>query len=318
MTSLLVMVPVRNRPEKIPGLIESYEKNTTRDDTELMFISDGDDDSYQDTDWGSHVHAVLDPREYVVGKMNKTAMSCVDAYDAIMFAQDDNLFVTHGWDDIMLSVLEGMGGTGMLYPDDKRRQDIPEIIMISTDIITELGWFACPQLNHYYTDHVWSDLGRGAGLLRFVPETVVEHNHYSVSADTPYDGLYHEMEDKFGTADREAYLQWRATLMPFQVSQLRRKFNKDVRWLLEKVLCGTHHGRGNSPFRDDRDAPVPRPAVLLQCHLLQPVCGHRLGGYQHGGDRSERDAVPFGPDELRVVHRIQGRDVLRHHRKHRG
>ena len=50
LTSLLVMVPVRNRPEKIPGLIESYEKNTTRDDTELMFISDGDDDSYQDTD----------------------------------------------------------------------------------------------------------------------------------------------------------------------------------------------------------------------------------------------------------------------------
>ena len=135
MTSLLVMVPVRNRPEKIPGLIESYEKNTTRDDTELMFISDGDDDSYQDTDWGSHVHAVLDPREYVVGKMNKTALAAVDAYDAIMFAQDDNLFVTPGWDDIMLKVLEGMGGTGMLYPDDKRRQDIPEIIMISTDII---------------------------------------------------------------------------------------------------------------------------------------------------------------------------------------
>ena len=63
----------------------------------------------------------------------------------------------------------------------------------------------------------------------------MEHNHYSVSSDTPYDSLYHEMEDKFGAADREAYLQWRATLMPFQVSQLRRKFNKDVAWLLEKV-----------------------------------------------------------------------------------
>ena len=139
MTSLLVMIPVRNRPEKIPGLIKSYDEATTGAGTELMFISDSDDDSYKDTDWGNHVHAVLSPREYVVGKMNRTALSCADSYDAIMFAQDDNLFVTPGWDEIMLKVLEGMGGTGMIYPDDKRRNDIPEIIMISTDIITELG-----------------------------------------------------------------------------------------------------------------------------------------------------------------------------------
>ena len=235
MTSLLVMLPIRSRPEKIPGVIKSFEETTTRDTTELLFISDGDDDSYKDTDFGGHGHAVLTPREYLIPKMNRTALSMAGDYDAIMSAQDDNIFVTPGWDDIMLKVLEGMGGTGMVYPDDKRRQDIPEIIMISTNIITGLDWFAAPFLNHYYADHVWSDLGRGAGLLRFVPEAVVEHKHYSVSADTPYDSLYHETEDKFGAADLEAYRQWHATLRPFQVSQLRRKFNPDVSWLLSKI-----------------------------------------------------------------------------------
>ena len=235
MTSLLVMIPVRNRPEKIPGLIKSYDEATTGPGTDLMFISDDDDDSYKDTDWGNHVHAVLSPREYVVGKMNRTALSFAGSYDAIMFAQDDNLFVTPGWDEIMLSVIESMGGTGMVYPDDRRRNDIPEIIMITSDIITELGWFANPMLNHYYTDHTWSDLGRGAGLLRFAPEAVVEHQHYSVSAETPYDGLYNEIEQKFGVSDREAYAQWHATVRPHQVAQLRRRFNKDVAWVLKKV-----------------------------------------------------------------------------------
>jgi len=234
-TSLLVMCPIRNRPEKIPGLIKSYEEKTTGADTELLFVTDGDDDSYKDTDWGDHVHAALSPREYVVGKMNRTALAAVNDYDAIMFVQDDNIFITDGWDEIMLSELESMGGTGILYPDDKRRNDIPEIWLTSTDIIKALGWFAEPHLNHYYTDHAWSDVGKRSGLLRFVPQVVVEHQHYSVSSETPYDSLYSEIETLFGESDREAYYQWRGTIMPHEVAMLRRKFNPDVKWVFSKV-----------------------------------------------------------------------------------
>ena len=309
------MIPVRNRPEKIPGLIKSYDEATTGPGTDLMFISDDDDDSYKDTDWGNHVHAVLSPREYVVGKMNRTALSCADSYDAIMFAQDDNLFVTHGWDEIMLSVLEGMGGTGMIYPDDKRRNDVPEIIMISSDIITELGWFAAPFLNHYYTDHVWSDLGRGAGLLRFVPEAVVEHQHYSVHKGTQYDSLYHEMEDKFGVADRDAYMQWRATAMPFQVSQLRRKFNPDVAWLLERVLCGSNHGAGGHRRHGGR---VHHPPRRLQRHSRFSCRDNPGPGDEQIAHLVERVRRVHLPDDFRRVLEQRGDAGVRaeHRRDH--
>ena len=55
-----------------------------------MFITDGDDqDTYDGMDWGTATHAVLDPRDYLTGKLNKTAEAMADLYPVLMWLGDD-------------------------------------------------------------------------------------------------------------------------------------------------------------------------------------------------------------------------------------
>src|SRR6266498_405234 len=228
------MVPTRNRRENCERFLKSFHEMT--DSAVLIFITDGDDqDSYQGMDWGSAKHAMVDPRELIVGKINHAVQAYAGAYDALMFIGDDNTFVTPHWDTILMKVLTGdMGGTGMVYPDDKRRNDIPETVIISSDIVSYLGYFMNPGFAHYYVDNVWAELGRRAGLIRFCPQVVVDHKHYQVDAAVDRDETYSYAEKTWGKSDLAAWHTWRATDMPVEVSRLRRNFNPDLKWVFSR------------------------------------------------------------------------------------
>jgi hypothetical protein len=236
MPDLLVICPTRGRRQQAERLLKSFTGTKKLDTTDLVFITDGDDDSYESMDWGEANSGVLTPRDSLTGKLNRTADAYTDMYDAMMFVGDDHVFETDGWDDIMLHMLADMGGTGMIYPDDKRRTDVPEMIMISSDIVKTLGCFAEPSLKHYYIDNAWSEIGKRTGLLKFCPEVVVRHLHYSViGLGVERDQTYIEAENAWGASDMQAYQTWLTNKMPVQVSQLRRKFNPDISWLLGRV-----------------------------------------------------------------------------------
>lgn len=229
------MVPTRNRPGKCRELIKSFEDSKPQDETVLLFITDGDDDSYEDMDWGIAMHAILSPRDSLSGIFNRVADTHVDDFSAIMNVGDDHVFETQGWDKLMLQVLADMGGSGFVYPDCRRRTDIPEIVMISSDVIRALGHFAEPSMGHFYIDNAWGELGKRAGLIRYCPEAIIRHLHYSITPDAVRDSTYSEAEDTYGKADAEAFFHWRTTMMPHQVAMLRRNFNPDIKWLFEEL-----------------------------------------------------------------------------------
>lgn len=225
--TLLVIVPARGHRKQAEALLESFEK--TSDFAELMFILDPDDEeTYEGVDWKDATAGVLSPRGTVTGKLNRTADAFLDDYDAIMFARDDNVFLTQGWDTILLEYLAG--GSGMLLPDNRRRRDIPEIILITTDVIREMGFFAEPHLSQYYFDNAWGDLGKASGLLRYVPEVVLEHRHIPGE-----DEDMHQNDGMQGMKDEAIYREWCAQAFPLQAAKLRRKFNKDLTWILGKI-----------------------------------------------------------------------------------
>ena len=237
---LLVMVPTRGRRANCERLLASFNKTATCAD--LMFIVDGDDDAYEGFDWGTAVCATLDPRQYLTGKLNATAMPMADLYRVLMWAGDDHVFrPPHeeggpAWDRAMLDLLDGeMGGTGWVYPDDKRRHDVPEIWMVSSDVVTELGWFANPAVQHFYNDNSIAELGKRTGLIRYCPKAVIPHEHYSVNPETPRDEVYQSTEELFGASDLKAFQEWHASTMPYEVARLRRRFSRDVSWVLSRV-----------------------------------------------------------------------------------
>lgn len=240
-SDLLVIVPTRGRRANCERLIESFAA-TASPGTDLLFVTDPDDrDTYAGMNWGPAAEAALEPRDYLVGKLNKTAVAMADVYDVIAWFGDDCVFRppaedgTPPWDQAMLGMLAEMGGTGWVYADDKRRNDVPEHWMCSSDIIRELGWYACPRMSHYLIDNVVAELGKRSGLIRYCPQAVVEHMHYSVAPGTERDEVYQSTEEMFGAADHQAFLGWRADEMPYQVARLRRAFSADVSWVLSRV-----------------------------------------------------------------------------------
>ena len=230
---LLVMVPTRGRRALCERLLASFGE-TASPSTDILFILDPDDRSYDEMDFGDAPRAVLDPRAYLTGKLNKTAEAVVDSYDVLMWLGDDCVFRTPGWDKLMLAALDDLGGSGWVYADDKRRSDVPEHWMVSSDVVKALGWFANPRLGHFYIDNSIAELGKRSGLIRYCPEAVIEHLHYSVSGARK-DRVYSQTEKRFGKPDLAAFQQWRDEVLPFEVSVLTREFSPDIRWVLSKI-----------------------------------------------------------------------------------
>ena len=241
------MVPTRGRRAQCERLLESFSA-TASPDTDLLFVLDPDDgDTYAGMDWGRAATAVLDPRDYLTGKLNKTAMAMTDAYDVLMWLGDDCVPETPGWDRIMLDALEDLGGSGWVYPDDKRRNDVPEHWMVSSDVVQALGWFAPPHVQHFYCDNIIAELGKRSGLIRWCPEAVVRHEHYSVNRKTRRDRLYSQTEKKFGASDLKAFQEWLGNQAKNEVSVLRRHYSPDVAWVLGRVSGGSESSREARP-----------------------------------------------------------------------
>lgn len=221
MKELLVFVPTRHRPDGFRRCADSF-RETVAGDVDLLAITDDDDDSYSDLGDG----AVIVQRDRLSAAVNKVVVPLSSEYRALMLVSDDQVFVTPGWDKILLNALDELGGTGMVYPDDKRRADIPELILISSDIVQALGWFMEPSMAHFYVDNAWADIGRHAQCLRFCPDAVIRHDHYSVCSDIPHDAVYQEAETAHGENDRQAYLVWRREKMDADVAKVMKLLRK--------------------------------------------------------------------------------------------
>ena len=231
MTDLCVMLPTRRRPEMARRCIDSLLE-TAAGDPELMLITDDDDDSY---DGWEDVSRITVTRSTLVTAVNAAATVLAPSYGALMLAADDLVFQTPGWDEKLLAALEDLGGTGIVGWDGKRRYDVLEHVLISSDIVQALGYFAVPSMAHFYIDNCWTELGKRAGLLRYCPDVVIEHRHHLVCAEQARDEVYAEAETAHGGPDLAAFHEYRANQMPHDVAMLRRKFSSDVRWVLSRV-----------------------------------------------------------------------------------
>ncbi len=205
MADLWVIVPSRGRPRSVERLVKACAL-TCRADTRLHFAFDDDDETAEDAAKVAAGHQVTTgPRDNLAGWTNKLAALHPDA-PALASIGDDHLPITDGWDEKLLEALPP--GGGFTYPNDERRVDIPEAVVVSGAIVRALGWMCLPALRHWHVDQVWADLGRGADCLVFCRAVLVRHLHPNVCRETPADPTYHDAAEDWD-ADMRAYARWR-------------------------------------------------------------------------------------------------------------
>lgn len=208
MADLWVLVPSRGRPKSVERLVKACAL-TCRADTKLHFAFDNDDEHLEANIRAAGGHRyVTGPRNTLGGWTNNLAMRHIRRGDAGALASigDDHLPVTDGWDEKLLAALPP--GGGFSYPNDERRVDIPEAVVISAPIVKALGWMCLPTLRHWHVDQVWSDLGRATGSIVFCPDVLVRHLHPNVAPGVKGDATYHDAA-KDWDHDLPAYQRWR-------------------------------------------------------------------------------------------------------------
>lgn len=216
--SLLVITPSRGRPQQFGEMVAAVHRLSTEPDTWVAAGFDKDDPAL--TGYLQLIEKESFPRlVYTVGNRdtlsgwtNTLTRAHRHCGDYLASFGDDHLPRTAGWDTAFTRAIKSMDqGIGIVYGDDLAMGErLPTAPVVSRDIVERLGWFTYPKCGHYCVDNIWKDLGQGAGCLKYVPEVVIEHMHYSTgksARDQTYQdaGGFTELHP-----DYAAYLHWAA------------------------------------------------------------------------------------------------------------
>jgi hypothetical protein len=221
---LLVITPSRGRPGNVARLLDAVHA-TARAETHVAVAVDDDDPdlaAYEvvmgrhggEGDWLTH-----GPRAGLIAWTNQVAVPQASDYAALASFGDDHLPRTPGWDAALLRAIGDMGGTGIAYPWDGVREDIPEAPVVSTDIVQALGWLLNPACAHYFGDDTLGAVGRGAGCLRHLRAVWVEHLT-PAAGKAPGDATYRDNTASI-SADKAAYQLWRQEHLAAAVAAVR-------------------------------------------------------------------------------------------------
>lgn len=118
---------------------------------------------------------------------------------------DDIVPETKDWDK---RLIEAAGSDGLAFGDDGINGSIHAThFVLGGDLVREIGWLALPGLSRIFIDTAWVDIARSRGVLRYLPDVILRHHHFS-NGRAFFDGTYRK-PDK--AADRAIYDAWRNT-----------------------------------------------------------------------------------------------------------
>ncbi len=223
MPDLLIIVPSRGRPGSIARLLDSV-RETRRIDTHVHVAVDEDDPelpryrAVMEKAGGEDDVLETGSRKGLAAWTNEIAVRRAAGYPFLASFGDDHVPRTPGWDAALVRGIQDMGGTGMTYPWDSTREDVPEAVVMSSDIVQVLGWMCEPSLSHWYVDNVWADLGRGAGCIRHLRAIAVDHIH-PAAGKAPADATSRD-NGRSLDADRDAYWAWRRERMAGDIEKI--------------------------------------------------------------------------------------------------
>ena len=188
MNTNLVIIPARGRPDKAEFAFHELKRFSKISDF-MIGLDDDDADNYPEIDG---VIREVNPRLKMNGTLNLLATKYADKYETITFMGDDHVVRTDGWDEKLYEPIKNRG-FGISYGNDLfQGENLPTMVMMSTNIIKELGFMAPPKLIHLFMDNFWKVFGQVLGCLDYKGDVIVEHMHF-MAGKSKVDAQYQEV-----------------------------------------------------------------------------------------------------------------------------
>lgn len=204
MNTNLVIIPARGRPDKAQVAFDALKEHSVISDL-LIGLDDDDADNYPEMEG---VIREVNPRLRMNGTLNLLVKKYQDKYETISFMGDDHIVRTAEWDKKLYEPIRTRG-FGISYGNDLfQGENLPTMVMMSTNISKELGFFAPPRLIHLYMDNFWKLMGQVLSCLDYNPDVIVEHMHY-MAGKSKVDAQYEEVNSsEVGNHDAEVFREY--------------------------------------------------------------------------------------------------------------
>lgn len=131
---------------------------------------------------------------------------------------DDEYVYTPGWDT---TLVKAAGRFGIAHGNDGWQSEnrLHTYAVFGGDLIRTVGWWALPNLWHWYFDDIWELIAKDFQLKRFCRDVKTEHKHY-LSGKAPRDKTYEAAELR-ANEDRQRYQEWLTNHYPRTKERLK-------------------------------------------------------------------------------------------------
>jgi hypothetical protein len=222
MRDILIIIPTRSsggtRVQSLDRLIKSWRKTTYGYSDIMTVVDDDDHENYRDVLPPMGHHMIM-RRTNLVNKLNRAAEEVLDDYHTLCFVGDDVVFHTDGWDEKIAGYMSANEPAVCYCNDLLQGENLPNNVFISSEIVKAQGYMVPPVMKHYYIDNYWKDLGIRLGNIKYFPDIIIEHLHWS-NNKAEKDELYSESEKMMGE-DQRAFDRYRVEQFDSDIKKIK-------------------------------------------------------------------------------------------------
>lgn len=200
---ICLMIPTYKRPQKLKELIDSVNE-TTNDLSNIKFsfcvnVKDIETREFLKSydhkcDYEIIDESTIQPNlSYYFNKMfDETKFKNA----IVSMIGDDMVFVTKGWDERIKQTINNEYGKAIVYCDDNFTSH--ELCAVNLFVTRELVLltkkpFMCTEFHADMIDMIWTMIGTITGILRYLPDVIIQHNHSSKESKDKWDETFQRL-----------------------------------------------------------------------------------------------------------------------------
>lgn len=199
------ILPSRGRPANVIRLMEAFEKTGATTPVWLRFDDDDPQPEYGYEGWVVEIGPRLPLSEIYAEAYRKYPY--LPWYG---FIADDVVPTTPEWDKLLIAAA---GQDGMAFGDDGiNGSKHATHFVLGGNLVRSIGWLSLPGLARIYIDNVWNEIAKRLGVLRYMPNIMLRHHHFSNHLAL-FDATYKKSAE-IKENDKRIYEAWKQHFQP--------------------------------------------------------------------------------------------------------